>query len=96
MAKRKEIVGFELSLSGRDDGTLEAAYIRFKSGRVAKTREIREDTLLADYDHSGDLVGIEILSPVKLSDLTDVVEAPRRSFFRKFVKHAVPQQFVTA
>lgn len=62
-------IGFEVSVSGRDEGTLEAIYVRFSKGRVARTEELQEDVLLADYDAHGQLIGLEILAPVRLRDL---------------------------
>jgi uncharacterized protein YuzE len=94
MGKTRQIVGFELSLSGRNDGTLEAAYFRFKSGKVKKTKEVIEDTLLADYNAEGELLGIEVLAPVRLGDLTKQVDLPRRSSFRKFVRQSAPAELV--
>jgi uncharacterized protein YuzE len=85
---------FELSISGRDDGTLEAAYFRISKGKVAKTREIVDDILLADYDTRGRLIGIELLAPVRLSDLLRLVDEPTRKSFRRFVKQLAPQALV--
>ncbi len=87
---------FELSVSGRNDGTLEAAYIRFRVGKVKRSREVIEDTLIADYDAQDNLLGVEILAPVKLSELTKLVERPRRLSFRKFVKTSGPPYLVQA
>ena len=63
-------IGYEISTSAGEDGTIEAAYIRFSRGPVAETREINGDVLLADFDKEGNLVGVEILAPVKISELT--------------------------
>jgi uncharacterized protein YuzE len=84
------IVGFELSLSAREDGTLETLYIRFRHGKIKRTSEVIEDTVIADYDEHDNLVGIEILAPVKLSELAKLVEQPRRTSFRRFVRHSGP------
>ncbi len=92
----RKIVGFEISLSARNDGTLEAAYIRLKEGKVAYTEEIIEDVLLVDYNSRRDILGIEILSTVKLSDLVHLVDQSRRRPFRKFVKQSLPQELVVA
>jgi uncharacterized protein YuzE len=81
-----EAIGFEISVSGRDDGTLEAAYIRFRMGDVATTKELEEDTLIADYDADGNLLGVEILAPVQLSHIERLVDRQRRPAFRVFVK----------
>ena len=59
----------EVSFSERDDGTLEAAYIRFTQNEVVETREIAGDAVLADYDAQGQLVGVELLTPISLTDL---------------------------
>ncbi len=96
MSTTTKIVGFELSLSARDDGRLEAAYIRFRNGKSDRTEEIVEDAMIADYDEHGNLLGIEIIAPVTLSKLATLVEKPRRPSFRKFMKHAAPPELVHA
>jgi len=96
MAPKRDIIGFELSVSARDDGTVEAVYIRLRDGKVAKTREIIEDVLLADYDPRGELLGVEILAPVKMSDLTRLVQQARRMPFRRFIKQTAPPRLIVA
>ena len=96
MHTAKAIAGFEVSVSGRDDGTLEAAYVRLKHGKVKRTKEVIEDILMVDYDDKGKLLGIEILAPVPLKMLTKQVDQPRRSSFRKFVQHWVPRDLIRA
>jgi hypothetical protein len=59
MTKTKPI-GFEVSISARDDGTLDAVYIQFCHRKIARTVEIVKDLLLADYSTDGRLVGIEL------------------------------------
>lgn len=89
-------LGFEISISGRNDGTLEAAYITVRDGKAARTKEIVEDIALADYDSRGRLIGIEILAPVKLSKLTPLVEEKRRKPFRAFLRAQAPEDLVLA
>ncbi len=96
MSQQDNILGFELSVSARGDGTVEAMYIRISNRKVSKTDEVIEDVLLVDLDSHGDLVGIEILAPVKLSQITEIVEKPRRAIFRKFVRQAAPKKLVHA
>jgi uncharacterized protein YuzE len=92
-----EIVGFEISISARDDGTLEAIYIRIAGGDVHKTVEIDGETeLMADYDIKGQLIGIEILSPVRLSKIASLVDEARREPFRKTVERYAPSEMVLA
>lgn len=89
-----KVVGFEISISARNDGTLEAVYIKLREGKVSKTVEISEDIAMADYDSSGHLIGFEILGPIKLSKIARLVDAPRRSSFRKAVKTAAPKDLL--
>ena len=88
--------GFEISISARGDGTPEAVYIRFSRSRVARTKEIESDSLLADYDARQRLVGIEVLAPVRLSQLTQLVARSQRASFGRFLRQAVPQALVRA
>ncbi len=90
----KRAINFEVSISGRDDGTVEAIYVKFLPDTVAKTVEVEQDELLVDYNENGDVVGIEILAPVKLAQLTDLVEQGLRDSFRKFVRTTLPDSFV--
>jgi len=89
-------IGFEFSVSTRDSGTLEAAYVRFKKTKVAKTVEVIEAALLADYDRSGDLVGIEILAPVRVADMAKLVDERDRPAFRRMAMRIVPQDLIAA
>jgi uncharacterized protein YuzE len=91
---RNKPVGFELSISGRDDGSLEAVYVRLRAGKVARTVEIVQDVLLADYDRNDNLLGLEILGPVNLSALAAQIEKPVREPFRRFIKRSAPKELV--
>ena len=88
--------GYEMSVSGRDDGTLEALYIRFGGGKVKRTEEIIEGVLLVDYGAKKQIVGIEVLAPVRLSQLTRLVDEQHRPSFRKFVRRGAPEELVTS
>ena len=96
MGRSDEPVGFELSVSARNDGTLEAVYVRFSDHKVMKTEEVIEDVLLVDFDSRNVLIGIEILAPVKLSYITGIVEKSIRAPFRKFIRQAAPSKLVYA
>lgn len=87
-------IGFELSVSERDNGTLEAVYITLHDEPSVRTEEVVEDVLFADYNAAGELIGIEILAPVRLGDLTHLVEPARRTPFARFVERRVPHEFV--
>ena len=94
MKKHKETVGFELSVSGRDDGTIEAAYVYLSKNKVTRTKEVVEDVLMADYDSKGQLVGIEILAPIQVSEIAKLVKRPQKTPFIKFLRQTAPQEFV--
>jgi len=94
MSKRNELAGFELSVSGRGDGTIEAAYVYLSKKKVARTKEIVEDALLADYDAKGQLIGIEILAPINITRIARLVEQPQRAPFLRFLRHSAPQELV--
>ena len=91
---RTKPVGLEVSVSARQDGTLEALYIRLTNRKIARTKEIVQDQVLADYDSKGDLVGIEVLAPVKLSTLSRLVAPPKRKTFNKVLRQAAPEELV--
>jgi uncharacterized protein YuzE len=91
---KKKAIGFEVSISGRDDGTIETVYVTLLPDKVAKTVEVEEDQLLVDYNHLGQIVGIEILAPVRIRTLTQFVEGDQRTSFRRFIKSTVPDTFV--
>ncbi len=88
--------GFELSISASADGALQAVYIRLRRNKVARTKEIVADVVMADYDGRGQLIGIEILAPVKLRIIRRLVDEPRRQPFSRFVKEQAPADLVLA
>jgi uncharacterized protein YuzE len=88
--------GFELSVTAREDGSVEAVYIRFDRGKVASTREVQSDVVFADYDEAGRLLGIELLGPTRVSVLARLVDQSRRESFRRFVRESLPPVFCAA
>ena len=100
MKKSTRAFSLNVSISGRDNGTLECAYIRIREGKVAKTVELRESALLVDLDSKGEALGFEILAPVKLSELKKKISAKKVSkkdsdIFTRFIKNSVPPGLVT-
>lgn len=93
--KTKRQITFELSVSGRNDGTVEAAYICLSPhSAVTKTVEVKRNELLADFDSKGNLVGVEILAPVKLRKIASLVKKPVKTPFRTFIRKSVPRELV--
>jgi len=83
-----------MSISARNDGTIEAVYILLTDAKAVRTREVMEDILLADYDSRGHLVGIEVLAPVKMAKLAPLVDEPRRRSFRRFIRQRAPEELI--
>lgn len=67
---------------------------RAADAKPAKTKEIDQDALLADFDSRGRLMGLEVLAPVKLSALLKQVKAPARKPFKRFLQFTAPREFV--
>ena len=86
--------GFEISISGNKDGKIEAAYIKLKNGDVARTNNVIKNILLTDCDACGDVLGIEILGPVKISSVINIVDMPLRRPLRRFFSRAAPRDLV--
>ena len=76
-------------------GDVVSVYLEIRKGRSAQTKEYCDGSALADYDKSGELLGIELLAPCKLSVLNKI-EGAEPVLIRKFVKTATPRAMVIA
>ena len=76
-----------------DTGKVTAAYFRIRSGRVADTREFARGAVFADFDRKGQLLGIEMLAPCRVSVLDRVAKNEPRPA-RTFLRSAVPREMV--
>ena len=95
MAKSQdESIGFEISTSGDEDGEIESAYIYLSHNPVARSRTHKAEVLMADYDAAGDIVGIEIVGPVRIADLVKLAEPELREAFERFVRGAAPPALI--
>lgn len=83
-------IQFEISLTAGPDGKLVAGYIHLRKAKTTRTKVIVEDTVLADYDSRGNLVGIEILGPVRIKLLARLVDSSQRDAFRRFARASLP------
>lgn len=82
-------VGFGLTVSTHQDGTLQAAYLRISNQPVVDTEEVIDSVLMLDLDADQHPVGIEILAPVssaKVLALADRLDPGQRLAFYEFVK----------
>jgi uncharacterized protein YuzE len=90
--------GFGLTVNAREDGTLEAAYLQISNNKVVRTEELVESVLLLDYDQNDHIAGIEILAPVKISqvmEIADRLELSHQDSFRNFVRSSAPPALLT-
>lgn len=97
-AKSPQQVSFQISTSGRDGGTIEAAYVSFAGSRdkAARMLEILEDILLADYDAADNLLGFELLAPVRIAELERWVPPETWRAFRAFLEQSGPREWLVA
>jgi hypothetical protein len=49
---------------------------------------------LADYDGQGNVVGIEVLAPITMAELTQLVDQKKRPSFRRFIRQTAPGAFI--
>lgn len=89
MSECETSVGFGLTVTTHQDGSLEAAYLRISNHAVAETEEVIESVLMLDLDANNQPVGIEILAPVSLTEvlaLADRLDPSQKSSFCEFLK----------
>lgn len=89
-----ESIGFEISTNGDEEGEIEAAYIYLSHNPVARSRTHKPDVLMADYDAAGEIVGIEIVAPVKIADVVKLAAPELREAFERFVRGAGPPALI--
>ena len=82
-------LSFGLSVETEDrTGEILAVYFQIRKGRVAKTKEIVEGTVFADFDKEGKLLGIEMLGPCEVAVLDKISNSSR---VKRFVKESIPR-----
>jgi uncharacterized protein YuzE len=79
MTHATDSTGIELSINARNDGTLEAAYVQITSEPVTSSLELIKSVLVVDFDDRGEIVGVEILAPVKIADVEKIAEKSLKS-----------------
>ena len=80
-------------------GDVLAVYFQIRKGRVHKTVEFADGNVFADYDRAGELLGIEVLGPCRVSIVDKLaskepVELRRRT--KRFMKQSGPPALVAA
>ena len=89
---------FAVSVTTDDTtGDVLSAYFQIRRGKVHETREFSEGAALADYSKNGELIGIEILSPCRVS-IVDKLAANEpvhvRTRTKKFMRSAGPREMI--
>ncbi len=76
-----------------------AVYFQVRRGKVHETREFADGAAFADYDKHGQLLGIEIVSPCRVSVVDQLAAnepAEMRQRTKKFMRENGPRFFVAA
>ena len=84
-----------------DDATGEvlAVYFHIRKGRVHRTHEFANGDVFADYDRKGQLLGIELLAPCRVSIVDQLAieeSADLRSRAKRFMRNAGPRTMIAA
>lgn len=84
-----------------DDATggVVCVYFQVRKGKVHETREFADGAAFADYDKSGYLLGIELLSPCRVS-IVDQLAANEavevRAKAKRFMRDTGPRSMIAA
>jgi uncharacterized protein YuzE len=85
----------EVSVDDRTGG-LVAVYLRVRQGKVARTEEVEDGVINADFGEAGELLGVEVLSPcdpLVLESLADE-EHDEPGIVRRFLLSATPRGMI--
>ncbi len=69
-------------------GRILAAYLQVRRGRVAETREYADGNCFADFNPSGELLGIEVLGPCDVTVLDRI--ARKQPAVKRFLRDSLP------
>lgn len=67
-------------------GEVMAVYFQLRKGKSALVKEYADGNVFADYDKKGELLGLEMLAPCKVSVLNKIAtQEPARQFIKKSI-----------
>jgi uncharacterized protein YuzE len=69
-------------------GDVVAVYFQIRKGKTKTTKEYAGGDLFADYDKSGELLGIEMLAPCRAAVLDRIAVGASE---KRFVRRTVPR-----
>ena len=90
--------GMEITVD-EETGKPVSVYFQVRKGRVHETREFANGVAFADYDSHGQLLGIELLGPCRVSIVDQLAANEPASVKRdakRFMKNSGPRQFIAA
>jgi uncharacterized protein YuzE len=91
---------FQVSVDTDDvTGEVLAVYFHIRKGRVHTTHEFANGDVFADYDRKGQLLGIELLAPCKVSIVDQLATdepADLRKRTKEFMRNAGPRTMIAA
>ena len=82
---------FSVRVSVSGSGDVMTAYFKVKVGKHHETRAVVDGYLMADYDESGEILGVEMIGQCTPQDV-EQIDAPEA--VKHFVLKAMPQGLV--
>jgi len=64
-------------------GPMQPLYIKVSENTIARTKEVVEDIFFVGYDSRGKAVGIEILTPARMTRATRLMDEPQKKTTKK-------------
>jgi hypothetical protein len=77
----------------QETGELMAVYFQVRKGKAVEVREFADGAAFANYARNGELLGIELLAPCRLSVL-DRITPDRQE--RRFIRDSIPKKMALA
>jgi uncharacterized protein YuzE len=78
-------------------GEVMSAYFQIRKGKSHVTVEYADGAALADYNRNGELIGVELLAPWKVSIMNQIAANESVELLtqaKEFMKNAGPRQLV--
>ena len=93
-------LSFEISVETDDaTGDVLTVYFQIRKGKSAQTVEYADGAAFADYNRHGELIGVEVLAPCRVS-IVDQLAANESAEIRKltkaFIRRSGPRQMIAA
>lgn len=77
----------------QETGDLMAVYLQVRKGKATEVKEFADGAAFANYARNGELLGVELLGPCKLSVL-DRITVDRIE--RRFIRESIPKKMALA